>query len=521
MMGKDNMMNYDKPFEENKLPFGSLEEEVADDIPVMLSEGEYVVPADVVRYWGLKHLEEMHMMAKCGLMSMQQDGRLHKVDEDGEPVETETQNEPQLEIVEVDIQAMQDDMSDQEENDMDKQMELFEDNVIEVDFDGKDEEDIVHADAGGDLQRDREENFGLNFGGRATLNIAPDIMETALGNIGAFGTFDATEEPPPVTSQDVANALSATLSDRDKQKDLSREVVNIAVDEAVATQETMFGSRAADKAMGVISQLSTPPGVPDLKSAVTGPSVTVAKDMLGKDISYNVGGNQALQTMAKAALTDLVDVGFNISKGIQDPNDLSVVGGQLVGISTGTTLGVPTQSLTGTVPTQMSVDDFDRAVAGMLGKDISTVGTNPVTGRPDYSTAIDLIGVDRDPATGMATTGGYTSKGDFQDQFGNVSAFGTAKDFLGMPIGQQMEVMGVRGIGGATGIGKSIADQAVVDALADFEKDVDIEALVGLEEPEFDATEEPPQQEEEEEDDETVDATEEAPPETEAEGGYT
>ena len=36
MMVKDNIMNYDKPFEENKLPFGSLEEEVADDIPVML-----------------------------------------------------------------------------------------------------------------------------------------------------------------------------------------------------------------------------------------------------------------------------------------------------------------------------------------------------------------------------------------------------------------------------------------------------------------------------------------------------
>ena len=154
MMGKDNMMNYDKPFEENKLPFGSLEEEVADDIPVMLSEGEYVVPADVVRYWGLKHLEEMRMMAKCGLMSMQQDGRLHKVDEDGEPVETEAQNEPQLEIVEVDIQAMQDDMSDQEEDDkeddMDEQMQLLEDNVIEVDFDGKDEEDILKLSNGGD-----------------------------------------------------------------------------------------------------------------------------------------------------------------------------------------------------------------------------------------------------------------------------------------------------------------------------------------------------------------------------------
>ena len=64
--------------EEVEVPFGSLEEEVADDVPVLLSEGEYVVPADVVRYWGLKHLEEMRTMAKCGLMSMEMDGRLHK-----------------------------------------------------------------------------------------------------------------------------------------------------------------------------------------------------------------------------------------------------------------------------------------------------------------------------------------------------------------------------------------------------------------------------------------------------------
>ena len=71
---------------------GAAQAEVADDVPVMLSEGEYVVPADVVRYWGLKHLEEMRTMAKCGLMSMQQDGRLHMVDEDGEPVETEAQS---------------------------------------------------------------------------------------------------------------------------------------------------------------------------------------------------------------------------------------------------------------------------------------------------------------------------------------------------------------------------------------------------------------------------------------------
>ena len=138
MMGKNNMIN-EEP--DNEVPFGSLEEEVADDIPVMLSEGEYVIPADVVRYWGLKHLEEMRMLAKCGLMSMQQDGRLHMVDEDGEPVETEAQSKPQIEVVEIDIQAMQDGMSKKEDDDtddMDAQMELFDNE----DFDGKDEGEI-------------------------------------------------------------------------------------------------------------------------------------------------------------------------------------------------------------------------------------------------------------------------------------------------------------------------------------------------------------------------------------------
>mgnify|MGYP003122924182 CR=1 FL=1 len=527
-MGKDNMMNYDKPFEENKLPFGSLEEEVADDIPVMLSEGEYVVPADVVRYWGLKHLEEMRMMAKCGLMSMQQDGRLHKVDEDGEPVETEAQNEPQLEIVEVDIQAMQDDMSDQEEeeeNNMDKQMELFEDNVIEVDFDGKDEEDIEDDDNILKLQEgggfEQQQNFGLGRLGGATLSISPDIMETALGNIGAFGTFDATEEPPPVTSQDVANALSATLSDPDRQKDLATEVVNIAVDEAVATQEPMFGSRAADKTMGVISQLSTPPGVPSLQSAVTGPSVTVAKDMLGNDISYNVGGNQALQAMAKAALTDLVDVGFNISKGVQDPNDLGVLGGQLVGVQVSDLFGIPTQSLTGTVPTEMSVADFDRAVAGKLGKDISTVGVNSVTGRPDYSMATDLIGVDRDPTTGVATTGGYTSKGDFQDMFGNVSAMGTEKDFLSMDIKDQTEVVGKRGLGGFFGIDPGIAAKGGATSLADQERDVSLSSLgvSDVADLEAQADKEKEQQEEEQQEMQDMMSEDETLGETEDESG--
>ena len=38
------------PVSGNEVPPGSLPEEVRDDIPARLSEGEYVVPADVLRF---------------------------------------------------------------------------------------------------------------------------------------------------------------------------------------------------------------------------------------------------------------------------------------------------------------------------------------------------------------------------------------------------------------------------------------------------------------------------------------
>lgn len=77
----DDGMNRD-PVSGNEIPSGSLASEVRDDIPAQLSEGEYVVPADVVRYFGVRVFEEMRNEAKMGLRSMEQDGRIG-----GEPVE--------------------------------------------------------------------------------------------------------------------------------------------------------------------------------------------------------------------------------------------------------------------------------------------------------------------------------------------------------------------------------------------------------------------------------------------------
>lgn len=71
----------------NPVPAGSNEMNVRDDIPAVLSDGEYVVPADVVRYHGLKTFMSLRDEAKMGLMMMQAEGQIKSL-EDEEEAET-------------------------------------------------------------------------------------------------------------------------------------------------------------------------------------------------------------------------------------------------------------------------------------------------------------------------------------------------------------------------------------------------------------------------------------------------
>jgi len=69
------------PVSGNDVPIGSLQEEVRDDIPAMLSEGEFVFPADVVRYYGLDTLMKMRQKAKQGLKVMEAMGQMGNSEE--------------------------------------------------------------------------------------------------------------------------------------------------------------------------------------------------------------------------------------------------------------------------------------------------------------------------------------------------------------------------------------------------------------------------------------------------------
>ena len=69
------------PVSGNEVPVGSTKEEVRDDIPAQLSEGEFVFPADVVRFIGLDNLMKLRQAAKEGLAKMDRMGQMGNADE--------------------------------------------------------------------------------------------------------------------------------------------------------------------------------------------------------------------------------------------------------------------------------------------------------------------------------------------------------------------------------------------------------------------------------------------------------
>jgi len=129
----DNTIGQD-PVSGNDIPMGSTAENVRDDIPTMLSEGEIVVPADVVNFHGVKLFEDLRAEAKMGYAQMANDGRIG-----GQPMD----------------------------NDVDMNMDIA---ITLEDLETSDDGEPVEMDEGGLL--DDDENTNL-IGGEAQFNEGP------------------------------------------------------------------------------------------------------------------------------------------------------------------------------------------------------------------------------------------------------------------------------------------------------------------------------------------------------------
>ena len=95
----DNTVGID-PVSGNEIPLGSSAKEVRDDIPAQLSEGEMVIPADVVRFFGVKFFEDIRQAAKIGYAKMAENGRIG-----GEPI---MEDESGLGLEMADLEVMDD-----------------------------------------------------------------------------------------------------------------------------------------------------------------------------------------------------------------------------------------------------------------------------------------------------------------------------------------------------------------------------------------------------------------------------
>ena len=73
------------PVSGNDVPPGAMKNEVRDDIDAKLSEGEFVIPADVVRYIGLERLMKLRDEAKQGLSRMSEIGQMGNADQVANP----------------------------------------------------------------------------------------------------------------------------------------------------------------------------------------------------------------------------------------------------------------------------------------------------------------------------------------------------------------------------------------------------------------------------------------------------
>lgn len=94
----------------NEVPPGALQEEVRDDIPAQLSEGEFIFPADVVRFIGLEKLMRLRQAAKKGLSQMEEMGQMGNASEATMEDDAEFETEIDDIIKEVEMESENKDM---------------------------------------------------------------------------------------------------------------------------------------------------------------------------------------------------------------------------------------------------------------------------------------------------------------------------------------------------------------------------------------------------------------------------
>jgi hypothetical protein len=283
------------PVSGNDVPLGSTEKEVRDDQPAMLSEGEMVIPADVVRYFGVEHFMKLRDEAKMGYKKMEAMGQFGT--EEGQTLPDDTlfnAGGPPFTIEDIEV-IEPDDLESLEGG----------------------EEDTLEANAGAFVQGGQGTNpFDNNAATTAGQQFAAGKPITASSFSQPAFTFDSFKGFSGLTSDYIQSFLpDAFKNKKPKQANLATNIL-----------DTFYGDKLRQQAQGAStkagqSDLPDAGGKSDLSSAT--PGIGSVSELMSNPSTASLG--------SLAGLGQMLD--STIGRGVLGFADLAI--GQALTPSTG------------------------------------------------------------------------------------------------------------------------------------------------------------------------------------------
>jgi hypothetical protein len=270
----------------NDIPLGSTAKEVRDDQPAMLSEGEMVVPADVVRYFGVEYFMNLRDQAKMGYKKMEAMGQFGT--EEGQTLPDDTifnAGGPPFTIEDIEVIEDYEEKEDEEpikaadgaliEDDATVTEEQFTNTGSGVAFNFKDVEDLIGTnsfeylkrfmpqnviDSSSDAEQQAFQNYGANIAanlssatGTGTTTTTRGGGDTTGGGEGTIGTGGITAGGPSGTFNAPGTGSVAELAAYPTD-------ANIAGLKSFASLADSYAGRAMLSVMGqVVANAINPP----------------------------------------------------------------------------------------------------------------------------------------------------------------------------------------------------------------------------------------------------------------------
>jgi len=409
------------PVSGNDVPLGSTAKEVRDDQPAMLSEGEMVVPADVVRYFGVEFFMKLRDEAKMGFKKMEAMGQFGT--DEGQTLPDDTlfnAGGPPFTIEDIE--------------------------VVEPDY-VEEEEETLEANVGAFVQGGQgTDPFNQTFGSATNTTLA-NANKDSKGFLQSLGTqaFDLNEVINAIGSvnMDYLAALSPEGTDFGQNKSSTRKFIdnyfsNFSKNLSAAVQppstvesesesEDQDMGPTAGQGIGSMSELASAPTAANIEAAkgfaeLSSTTIGIMDGLISGALNPfgNTFGPPGIAGKIGSTLSSMFSSGLSVGLPFGIGPQISLVdpiGRGKGNIDKVATMDQLTAKAIANVADRTSKTDLDLmsivGLAEQIGLDVNDIANDP---------NVDLVSFDNDPngiGVGFQTKGTYGFVSNGFDVIGN------------------------------------------------------------------------------------------------------